>query len=75
MAIQSKCSRCGRFVGGDSCCGEIKKVKIERRKETEEDEFKAKPDAGSLAEALFGPGGELVEEEVEEDDEPDSDAA
>lgn len=67
MAIKSKCGRCGRFVGGgDTCCGEIKKVKIERRKPTPEEEFdnSKTPDAKSLAEALFGPGGELVEEDV-----------
>lgn len=68
MGIQNKCTRCGRFTG-ETCCGDVKQVKIERRKEKEEDEFKAKPESGSLAEALFGPDGELVEEDVEEEEE------
>jgi hypothetical protein len=66
MAIRSKCSGCGKFVsGGGSCCGDIKKVKIERRKPDEVDTAQAK----SLAEALFGPKGELIEEEVDDDEE------
>ena len=71
MAIQSKCTRCGRFVAGkEGCCGAIKQVSIKRRKDVEEeDEFEAKPDSKSLAEALFGPKGELVEEDVEEEKE------
>jgi hypothetical protein len=70
MAIKTKCQRCGRFVGnGESCCGALKKVKIERRKPEDIDE-NAK--IQSLADAIFGPGGELKEEDVD-DDEGDDD--
>lgn len=66
MAIRAKCGGCGRFVtSGESCCGEIKKVKIERRNPDEVDTANAK----SLAEALFGPKGEIIEEEIEDEEE------
>lgn len=69
MAIKSKCSSCGRFVAnGESCCGNIKKVEIKRRKPEEIDATQAK----SLAEAIFGPKGELIEEDVEDDESEES---